>query len=553
MSSDLKKQLDLARRRSARYKAAARESERLLEEKSRQLFKTNEELKDIQANLADQVKQRTAELRKANRKLQTASRHKSEFLAICSHELRTPLNAIIGLSELLLKEKPSVRQTDYLLTIQTATQSLLYMINDILDFSKIEAGKMEIAKQVFNPVEQLTQLSRLFEFQANDKSLKLQVRIDDNVPPYIESDLNRFKQIAINLISNAIKFTPTGGVRIRLTYREPLLSIRVTDTGSGIDKEKLEQIFEAFEQVSAVEGGTGLGLSITNKLCSLMGGQIICWSKANFGSVFTASIKVNQAQHTVDNRQMKQDRHQASGQQKILVAEDNLTNQKVIRSQLEALGHTVTLVDDGEQAMQTLQKQSFDLLILDNQMPVLDGINTLKAVRNSGSGIADLPVIALTANAFAGEKERFLASGFDAYLSKPVLLDELATTIGQLVQPGPECVPKKVIDETYFKKQFGENAQLITAQLVPIFIEQTEKDLRLLKQAVTTQNSQQVKITSHSIKGAAASVGAMPMCDTLTMLETSSDAAEQSDLLADIVKLFSQTRSALQHMISNGE
>jgi len=451
------------------------------------------------------------------------------------------LNAISGLSELLLKEQTTSTQRDYLQTIQSATESLLYLINDLLDFSKIEAGKLVIVSEVFKPAAELSRVVTLFDLQAQEKGITLECLIDESVPDFIESDLNRFKQVAVNLISNAIKFTNQGGVRIRLHHKNSQLKLRVIDSGCGIEKSKQQEIFSAFEQISTADGGTGLGLNISNKICALMGGQIVCWSKINLGSVFTASICVNTCDKGLTNELQQVTDNQSISGLKVLVAEDNLINRKVISAQLESLGVVVTLAEDGRKAMEKLKEHSYDLILLDNQMPNMNGIETLNAIRSSESRIARHPCIVLTASAFSGEKERFLGLGFDAYLSKPVLLDELSQTLIKHAHHLSDNSADSVMDKTYFERQFGTQSDQIVKQILPVFIEQSSQDIVALKKAIQAQENQKVKALAHSLKGAAASVGAIGLAEHLAILEQLQSQETQLEEIKNISEIFDLT------------
>jgi signal transduction histidine kinase/ActR/RegA family two-component response regulator len=378
-------------------------------------------------------------LKKTNQELEAANRAKNEFLANMSHEMRTPLSGILGLTEITLDNELPEETRRNLELIRSSSLALHEIINDLLDFSTIEAGRFTIRPLEFSLRDEIANLTAAFEDQARLKGILFEVSIDDEVPSRIVADPSRVKQILINLLNNAFKFTLEERVELSVRRADPAhLVFSILDTGIGIPGEKIGDIFQSFTQVDASVkkrfGGTGLGLSISRKLAELMGGSIGVESTEGVGSRFTLTLPFELPETPTQDLETKT----ASDMQplRILLAEDNPVNQLVIERFLTRQGHSVVSVSDGRQALLELAKSGFDLVLMDIQMPVMDGIETTKAIRQgpSGTNRTTIPIIALTAYAMKGDREKFLAEGMNGYVTKPVDFGELAKVIADVCE-----------------------------------------------------------------------------------------------------------------------
>ncbi len=373
------------------------------------------------------------DLKKSKNIAEEANRAKSDFLANMSHEIRTPMNAIIGFTELLFSKEEDSEKKSKLGMIKTSGENLLSLINDILDFSKIEAGKIDIENKIFSLRSSLDNLYSMYRRRADEKSLEYTIKIDKLVPEYVFGDEHRIIQILTNIIGNALKFTKNGNVVIDLIYENGIAVIKITDTGIGIPEEKLESIFSVFLQAdSSTErefGGTGLGLAISRELAEFLGGSLSVMSTEGLGSVFVLKFPLPEVEVKDEKCYISGDTFNTPGiddntrnynsKYRILIAEDNKINQALIKAMLNELGFECEITENGKFAIERLKSQQYDLFFLDIQMPVMDGLETIKYIREDND-LKKLYVIALTANALVGDAEKYIEAGCNDYISKPI-------------------------------------------------------------------------------------------------------------------------------------
>lgn len=382
------------------------------------------------------------ELRVANKKAENAVKAKSLFLANMSHEIRTPMNAVISCTQLLMDDIKEEKSIELLQMIDNAGETLLTLINDILDFSKMESGNIILEDNAFNLHECISSLVNLLSNRSLDKNLKVSLSIDESVPEWVSGDITRFRQIAINIIGNAIKFTKDQ-VLVSLSTQQDaeqqMILMEIEDNGIGISKDNQKNIFKMFGQVDASTtrkyGGTGLGLSICRGLITAMNGKLRVESELGKGAVFLVSLPLDStAPEEKEEKVRLSEINPELGIQhplSILLAEDDVVNQIIIKQLFEKLHYNIDMVSNGQEAVDTVTKNNYDVIFMDMQMPLLDGVNATKKIRDLG--IKQPVIIALTANAFSEDKVACIKAGMNGFLTKPIELTDIASELSNFI------------------------------------------------------------------------------------------------------------------------
>jgi len=521
------------------------------------LAASQEEIRQYQELLEERIRQRTQELEKAMHGALAASQAKSEFLANISHELRTPMNGLLGMLDLVLDSPVAGEQREQVEIAQRCAYSLLDLLNDILDLSKIEAGRMILEKVPFDLRSVAEDCVRAQGAKAAQKGVELRFEYIGDVTN-VTGDPLRLRQIVANLLSNAIKFTEKGWVSVRQSVSPGAdgklsMVLDVADTGAGIPAEKVPLIFEKFTQadssISRKYGGTGLGLAITKRLVELQGGQIRVESRVGRGSTFTVEIPFETAPAeapAVEPRLEPRTAAPATRQVRLLLVEDNAVNQRVVLAMLRKKNYTIDVANNGQEALDKLERaaEPYNAILMDVQMPVLDGLETTKAIRRN-SNWDYLPIIAMTAHAMIGDRERCLQAGMNAYISKPVQQAGLIAVIEQYLASGTGqfAVPKASGVERILTDKLMQQDRALVNEMLRLFMEVAPDRLEKLETAAARGDAATLAEEARRIGAAAEHIASTSLGQ---LARSIGDAAAQGDfgaVKADVEVLRREIRS----------